>query len=176
MFFLLWFSSYDYRLTILNSLKVCYWSGHIVGASTSSIIGPWQKKHCPCHPLLRLLLLAVGMIPNMWHSSYHCIQHSWLMKLGVICLTSSYTHTWPSWLAVQASSTALERLSSQAGFVVTAKRNRMSGEMATLSPREHQVQAVILSCNKGVGGVLCASIVFCLPAGGVRFRLFLEPN
>ena len=63
-------------------------------------------------------------------------------------------------LAVQASSTASERLFSQAGLVVPAKRKRMSGEMAAdiLPPGKHQAQAALVCCKR-VGGMLCASML-----------------
>ena len=59
----------------LTSLKVCDWSGHIFGASASP--KSLTKKRL-CHPLP--LIMAVSMIPNMWHSSCERMRHSWLTK------------------------------------------------------------------------------------------------
>ena len=77
VFFLPTVNAYQY----LTFLKVCDWSGHIFGASTSP--RPFTKKWL-CHPLP--LFVAVSMIPNMWHSSWQCMRHSWLTNPGFSCL------------------------------------------------------------------------------------------
>ena len=84
IFFLSTVNSY----LLLISLKVCDWSGHIFGASTSP--RSFTKKML-CHPLP--LFMAVSMIPNMWHSSCYCMRHSWLTQFGVLCLNQLVKHS-----------------------------------------------------------------------------------
>ena len=63
----------------------------VIGRDTLSVLAPVlgpQQKNWLYHPLP--LLMAVSMVPNIWHSSCFCMRHSWLTTFGGYAWTSSY--------------------------------------------------------------------------------------
>ena len=72
----------------LTSSKACDWLGYFFGASTSP--RPFIIKSWLWHPLP--LFMAISMIPNMWHSIFSCMRHSWTTEFGVWCLNQLVHH------------------------------------------------------------------------------------